>query len=437
MADQFPSSYVVKASVISCVADPAVVGHADAVKAFDDGALAVDKGIIVGVGAAHSVLDQFPALPVIDRTGHLLCPGFIDAHVHYPQTGMVASHGKQLLDWLENYTFPEEALFCDDAYARGVAAIFLDELLRNGTTSAAVFGSVHRSSTDILFDEAFNRNMRIAAGKSLMDRNVPEAVRDTAEEGIKDSAALIEKWHGKGRLSYAVTPRFAASCTPDQMTGAARLLDAYPDILMQTHLSENKEEIAWIKELFPGSANYLGVYGDHGLLTDRSIFAHCIYLEDDEVKQLASSGASACFCPTSNLFLGSGLFDLSRLKSAGVPIALGTDIGAGTSFSMLQTMGAAYKVCHLQGYSLDPFEGLYHATLAGAKALHQQDKIGSLEVGKEADFLILDPAPTPYFDWRLKKEKSLAGRLFLYQIMGGDRSIKETYVYGRRVAFKD
>jgi len=417
--------------------DPALVG-ADASHQYEaDGLLVVEDGHVQRAGAYADLVGTLPAgTEVTDHTDGLIVPGFVDTHIHYPQFDMIASYGEKLLDWLNRYTFPEEAKFADPAHAAECAEFFLDELMRNGTTTALVYGTVHKGAADALFEAAHKRDMRIAAGKALMDRNVPDAVRDTAESGDSDSRALIEAWHGKGRLMYAVTPRFAPACSDDQLTRAGKILQDYPDVLMHTHLSENADEIAWVKELYPDADGYLDVYARFGLLTDRSVFAHCIHLNGEEYQRMAEADAAIAFCPTSNLFLGSGLFSLKEAEKYGVKVGLGTDVGAGTSFSLLETLDEAYKVCHLKGHKLDAFKAFYLATLGGARALNMGDKIGNFEPGKEADFLVLDLAPTPLLARRLKTCKNIEETLFVLAMLGDDRAIAHTYIMGEQAYSK-
>ncbi len=411
--------------------DPAVVEAPDCYRYVADGMLIVEGGIITAIGARRELEENLPkSAEVFDHTGSMITPGFIDTHIHFPQLDMIASFGEQLLDWLDRYTFPEEAKFSDPAHAKECAEFFLNELLRNGTTTALIYGTVHKQSVEALFEEAFARNMRIVAGKALMDRNVPEAVRDTAETSDHDNRELIARWHGKGRLGYAITPRFAPACSDEQLTMAGKLLGEHPDVLMHTHLSENVSEIDWVKDLYPTAKDYLDVYDRFGLLTDRSVFAHCVHLEGEEFQRMAERGAAISYCPTSNLFLGSGLFNLKEAEKYGVDVGLGTDVGAGTSFSLLQTMNEAYKVCHLRGHKLDAFKSFYLATLGGAKALNMADKVGSLEVGKEADFLVLDMHSTPLLSRRLKHASTVEETLFVLSMLGDDRAISHTYVAG-------
>ena len=416
------------------VDDPALVGAERSYTYIPNGTLVVEGGHVVAIGARADIELTLPeSAEVHDYSGALITPGFIDTHIHYPQLDMIASFGDQLLDWLEHYTFPAEAKFADPAHAEDCAEFFLNELLRNGTTTALVYGTVHKQSVDALFAAAFARNMRIVAGKALMDRNVPEAVRDTAESSDKDNRELIAKWHGKGRLGYAITPRFAPACSDDQMTRAGKLLAEHPDVLMHTHMSENTAEIDWVKELYPDAKGYLDVYAKFGLLTDRSVFAHCIHLHGEEYQRMAEADAAIAFCPTSNLFLGSGLFNLREAEKYGVKVGMGTDVGAGTSFSMLETMNEAYKVCQLRGDKLNAFKSFYLATLGGAKALNMADKVGNFTAGKEADFLVFNMTATPLLERRLKHCKTIEETLFVLSILGDDRAIGQTWVAGEQL----
>ncbi|MFV9654537.1 guanine deaminase [Pseudomonas sp. NY15366] len=419
-----------RAAILHSLADPAVVGVEQSYEYFEDGILLIENGKVAQVGAADELLPKLAGVEIQHYRDALITPGFIDTHIHYPQTGMIASYGEQLLDWLNTYTFPTERQFEDKAHASDVAAIFLKELLRNGTTTALVFGTVHPQSVDALFEQADKLNLRMIAGKVLMDRNAPDYLTDTAESGYAESKTLIERWHGKGRLHYAVTPRFAPTSTPEQLELAGKLLGEYPDLYMHTHLSENRKEIEWVKELFPERKGYLDVYDHHKLIGPRAVFAHGVHLCDDECKRLAETGSAVAFCPTSNLFLGSGLFDLNKLEAHGVRVGLGTDVGAGTSFSQLQSLNEAYKIMQLQGKKLDPFKSLYLATLGGANALYLDDKLGNFLPGKDADFLVLDYNATPLMSYRMQQAKSLEERLFALTMLGDDRAVKETFAAG-------
>lgn len=423
-----------RSAILHSIADPALVGVEQSYQYFEDGLLVVEDGRIKALGEAEALLPTLAAgVEVREYRDALITPGFIDTHIHYPQTGMIASYGEQLLDWLNTYTFPTEKQFADKAHAADVAGIFLKELLRNGTTTALVFGTVHKESVDAFFEAAQALDLRMIAGKVLMDRNAPDYLTDTAESGYADSKELIERWHGKDRLHYAVTPRFAPTSTPEQLALAGKLFAEYPGLYMHTHLSENRKEIEWVKELFPERKGYLDVYDHFKLIGKRSVFAHGVHLCDDECKRLAETGSAVAFCPTSNLFLGSGLFDLQKLEEHGVRVGLGTDVGAGTSFSQLQSLNEAYKVMQLQGKKLDPFKSLYLATLGGARALYLDDKIGNFQAGKDADFVVLDYKATPLLDYRLQQARSLEEKLFALTILGDDRAVKETFAAGRSV----
>jgi guanine deaminase len=404
-----------------------------AVEYFEDGILLVENGCVAALGAADALLERLPAdCEVLAFPGQLIIPGMIDTHIHYPQTDMIAAYGEQLLQWLETYTFPTERQFADPQHAREVAEFFLDELLRNGTTTACVFGTVHPESVEAFFAAAEARNLRMIAGKVMMDRHCPDYLRDTPETGYQQSKALIEKWHERGRLSYAVTPRFAPTSSPEQLATAGQLLQEFPDVYLQTHVAENRAEVAWVQELFPESRSYLDVYHQHGLLKPRSVLAHCIYLDEADRQCMAETGAAASFCPTSNLFIGSGLFDLMAMKAHGIRVGMGTDVGGGSSFSLLQTANEAYKVTQLHSNKLSPFQMLYLATLGGAKALYLDDKIGNFAVGKEADFVVLNSAATPLLERRLRDCQGIAERLFVLMMLGDDRVVEGTWIMGEK-----
>ncbi|MET0361119.1 MAG: guanine deaminase [Sphingobium sp.] len=422
-----------RAELLSVRHDPRKEG-AQAVVHHPDGLLVVEDGLIVAAGDYAATIASFPDLAVEAHPGKLIVPGFVDTHVHYPQTDRIASHGHQLLDWLHTHIFPAEVAFADPAHAGATAHFFLDELLRNGTTSALVFATVHTASVDALFTAAQARGMRIISGKVLMDLG-PADLHD-GPEARTDSEALIRRWQGHGRLGYAVMPRFALTSSDTQLEMAGDLLAAHPGALLHTHMAENRLEIAAVAERFGDYPDYLAVYEKFGLVGPRSVFAHCIHMEPAALSHMAAASASAAFCPTSNLFLGSGLFDLARLDAAGVRVGMGTDVGAGTSFSMLATLGEAYKVCQLRGNPLDPFRALHLATAGGADILGVGDRIGALEPGMEADFLLLDTAATPLLARRTAGQ-TLADRLFALMILGDDRVIDATYVAGRRIHSRD
>ena len=423
-----------RADILHFLGDPgSTLDHksSDQIEFIKDGLLVLKNGHVDAIGPANRLLSELPAdCDVVDYSGQLIIPGMIDTHVHYPQSDMIASYGEQLLTWLETYTFPTESQFSDHEHARDVSRFFLNELLRNGTTTALVFGTVHPESVDAFFEEAQQRNLRMIAGKVMMDRNCPEYLQDTPETAYEDSKSLIEKWHGKDRLSYAVTPRFAPTSTPEQLAKAGQLLEEFPDVYMHTHVAENKDEVAWVRELFPESRSYLDVYEQYKLLRPRSVLAHCIYLDDDDKQCMAHKGAAAAFCPTSNLFIGSGLFDYEETNKQGVRVGLGTDVGGGTSFNLLETGSEAYKVTQLLGKKLSAFQALYLATLSGAKALYLDDKIGNFEIGKEADFVVLNFSGTPLIERRIQNSKDLHDKLFSLMMLGDDRAISATYVLG-------
>ena len=422
-----------RAAILHSLGDPDQVGLADSYAYYEDGILVVSEGLITAIGPAEQVLAHLPAAtPMVEYKDKLISAGFVDTHIHFPQTEMIASYGEQLLDWLNHYTFPEEGKFADPEHAQRVASFFLEELLRNGTTTAMVFGTVHKASVEAFFTESDKRNMRMIAGKVMMDRNGPDYLLDTPESGYADSKALIERWHKHGRQLYAVTPRFAPTSTEAQLSMAGRLLNEYEDVYLQTHLSENKQEIEWVKSLFPERAGYLDVYDHFHLLGERSVFAHAVHLEQAECERMGETDSVISFCPTSNLFLGSGLLDLPKVASHGIRVGLGTDVGGGTSFSMLRTIAEAYKIQQLQQHKLHPIKALYLATLGGARALSLDDKIGNLAVGKEADFLVLDLHATPLMEARINNSQQLFERLFVLMMLGDDRAIAETYIFGKR-----
>lgn len=416
-----------RSELVWTLGDPAT--NAAALRHLEDGLLLVENGHVVKAGAWSDLAPTLPDnIPVEHLPGRILTPGFVDGHIHFPQLDMVASPGGALLDWLERYTFPAERAFADPGHARTAAGRFLNRLLANGTTTAMVFGSVHAVSVEALFEDALARDMRLIAGKCLMDRG-PEGLRDTAEGGAAETQGLIRAWRGRGRLGYAVTPRFALGSSPEQLTLAGRLVADNPDVWMQTHLSENAAEIEATRQAFPEAADYLDVYDRLGLVTDRSLFAHAIHLSDRELSRMGQAHCACAFCPTSNLFLGSGLFDLERTQGFGVKVALGTDIGAGTSWSLLTTAAEAWKVGQLKGATLDPLTALYMAGRGGAEALGLADRIGAFEPGMEADFVVLDPKGAPGLGPH--RAVTLAERLFALMVLGDDRSVERTYLAGK------
>ncbi|EGD74177.1 guanine deaminase [Salpingoeca rosetta] len=401
------------------------------IRFVDDGLLIVEDGKIAYAGAFEEELINGDT--VHDFRGKIICPGFIDTHIHYPQMEMICAYGEQLLDWLKTYTFPTERKYSDKTYAREMAMICIRELFKNGTTTAAVFCTVHPESVDAFFEVAETHNMLVIAGKVLMDRNAPEYLQDTPERAYDESKALIEKWHGRGRCLYAITPRFAPTSTAAQLEAAGRLRREFPDVFVHTHLAENKAEVEWVQELFPEARSYFDVYKRFGLTGRRCIFAHCIHLDDTDMHEFSDSRSVAAFCPTSNLFLGSGLLPLQRMREMHVLLTLGTDVGAGTSFSMFQTFHDAYKVSQLQGAKLSVEEGLYMATLGAAHALGLDDRIGNLDVGKDADFVMLDPTATELQQLRWATPSPLSDRLFTLFMLGDHHNIFRTYVHGAEV----
>jgi len=425
---------LVRGEILHFSGAPDAGAPADASPAYEhyaDGGLLIEAGIVRRCGAwAEVAAAAPPATPLDDQRGRLILPGLVDIHVHYPQTDIIASPGRGLLDWLERYAFVAERRFADPAVARETAGFFCEELLRNGTTTALVFGTVHPQSVDALFEVAQDRGLRLVAGKVMMDRHCPEFLRDTAQSSYDDSKRLIERWQGVGRLGYAITPRFAASSSPAQLEAAGALAREFPQLVVQSHVAENTAEVAWIRALYPDSRSYLDVYDRHGLLKPHAVYAHGIYLDGADRQRMADSGTALAFCPTSNLFLGSGLLDLGQVLEAGVGVGMGSDVGGGTSFSLLRTLGAAYQVAHLKGYVMRPLQAFYLATLAGARALGLEQHIGNFAPGKEADFIVLDPAATPLLARRMAAAQSLDERLFLWLTLGDDRAIASTYVMG-------
>lgn len=412
--------------------------QADAVRYIADGAIAVEDGQIVDSGSFKDIKACYADCELTDYSGKLLMPGFIDSHIHYPQVEIIGMYGKQLLDWLDEFTFPAEQAFVSPEYAEKIARFFVQELFRNGTTTCMAYATVHMASVDALFSVASEYNMCMLTGKVLMDRNAPVGLTDTAEQGIAESRSLIEAWHKKGRNRYVITPRFAISSSREQLIAAGRLHEQYPDTYIQTHLSENKEEVNSTLSLCPDCRDYLEVYEQAGLVTDRSVFGHCIHLSDSECRRLAEAGSVIAHCPTSNLFLGSGLFDMQQANRIGIQTTMATDVGAGTSFSLFRTMGESYKIQQLNRYPMPVLESFYECTLGAAKALHLENEIGSLAKGRKADFIVVDYAATPpqeiRKDYLERKGKwTLENKLFGLQTLGDDRNISATYVMGKQV----
>ena len=391
-------------------------------------AVVVDQGRIAAVGSAASLRATFPQARVTDYGQHLISAGFVDAHVHYPQTAIIASWGKRLIDWLNQYTFPEEMRFADPAYAAEVAARYFDLALAHGTTSMCSYATIHPASVDAFFEQAQARGLRAFAGKTCMDRNAPEGLRDTAQSAYDDSKALLAKWHGRARLSYVITPRFSPTSTPEQLAAMGALWAENPDCLMQTHLSEQTDEIAWVKDLFPQSRDYLDTYEAQGLLREGAVYGHAIHLTAREKARLAEAGASVVHCPTSNTFIGSGLFDMGLAHS--LRVGLATDTGGGSSFSMLRTMAAAYEVAQLRGQALHPAQLWWLATQGSARALRAEHQIGNIAVGAEADLVVVNLASTPAIAQATQRAEDIWQAVFPTIMLGDDRAIQAVWIAG-------
>lgn len=433
-----PEHYAIRSSffdIRATASDPAAI-EAQA-RYLEEGLLEVKHGKIVSLRPWLEAEAALPGCAIIDRRGMLIVPGFIDCHIHYPQTEMVGAFGEQLLSWLENYTFPTESHYRSPQHAAAMSEFFLQQLLRNGTTSALVFGTVHPESVEALFQAAERHAMRLIAGKVMMDRHAPDDLLETPEESYRQTRALIRRWHGRGRLGYALTPRFAPTSSPALLERVSQLHQEFPDTWIHTHLAENPQEVGWVKRLFPAQRGYVDVYHHYRLTGARSVFAHCLHLEEEEWHCLQQTDSAIAFCPTSNLFLGSGLFNLQRSWQQQVRLGIGTDIGAGTTFNMLQTLGEAYKVGQLQNYKLHACEAFYHATLGGARALSLDHLIGNFMPGKEADFVMLQPTATPLQALRWGNSRDIWEKLFVLMTLGDDRTIAETWVNGQRAWRRD
>ena len=418
-----------RAQLLTFNGDPAQSSHAAAFS--EDGLLIVEDGHVVAAGAYAALSSQLaPGTHVEEMRDKLIVPGFIDTHIHYPQTDMIASPAPGLLPWLDTYTFPTERGFKDPAVAADTANFFVDELLACGTTTALVYCTVHKESADALFTASEARNLRMVAGKVLMDRNCPEFLRDTAQSGYDDSAELIGRWHNRGRQMYALTPRFAPTSTEAQLEACGVLAREHPDVFIQSHVAENTDEVKWVASLFPGHRSYLDIYDHYGLLRRRAVYGHCIYLDDEDRRRMAETGTVASHCPTSNLFLGSGLFDFDKAGETGMPVALATDVGGGTSFSMLQTMNEAHKVARLTGHHLTATRMFWLATAGAAEALDLADKVGTLAPKSEADFVVLDPQATPLLARRTSLAATLDELLFSLIVLADDRAIERAVIAG-------
>ena len=429
MADK--TQKILRGRLLSFSAAPKGPDDTQAYRYIEDGALLVRDGKIAASGSFQDVVSvSGEGTAVIDHRPHLILPGFIDTHIHFPQAQVIASWADQLLDWLNDYTFPAEMKFADKAHANRIAAAFFDALAAHGTTTASAYCSSHPASVDAYFEEAERRGMLMLGGKTMMDRNAPADLCDTAQSGYDDSKALLEKWHGRGRAHYVITPRFAITSTPGQLEAAGTLLKEHPDCHLQTHINENQNEIAYTLELYPEAADYLGVYEGYGLLGSKTLLGHCIHMNERELGVMRETGSVAVFCPTSNLFLGSGLFNKAGLEQAGVRTAIATDVGGGTNYSMLRTLDEGYKVLQLQRQRLHPLACFFWVTLGNAEALSLQDRIGTLEPGTDADLVVLNARATQPMALRMETAETLSEELFVLQTLGDDRAVVETYAAG-------
>ena len=430
-----PPAIIIRGETLSFRDDPFAVSPESAIEHHADGAVVVAEGRIREIGPAAAIIARHEGVDVHDHSGCFITAGFVDCHTHYPQLEIIGSYGEQLIEWLQKYTFPAEAKFADAAYARARADQYLDLCLKNGTTTASVYCTSHPSSVDMFFEAAASRGMRMAAGKVMMDRNAPASVCDTAETSFRQSHELLSRWHGKDRLVYVISPRFAPTSTPAQLEAAAALWLEFPTALMQTHMSENLKEIAWVKSLYPDDKDYLGVYERFGLVGPGANFGHAIHLSEREIAVLRETGSGLSHCPTSNMFIGSGLFDMRGLRDCSTPIPVGmaTDIGGGSSLSMFVTMKASYEISQLRGYSLHPLKAFYLATLGSAKVMGMGDKVGNLAAGYEADIIVIDKASNDVVAQRMRSAGSVSDALFAQIILADDRAIRATYVAGKKL----
>jgi guanine deaminase len=426
----------VRGSLFYLVDDPFLNDNSDCVVYESDGIVLIEDGRIHDVGSARAVLPNIPEGTEIDHyPNSIIMPGFIDSHIHYPQVEVIGSYGTQLLEWLNKYTFPTEAKFNDEQHAYTIAEFFVDELKRNGTTSASVFCTSAPESVDAIFQSAQQDNMLLIAGKMMMDSHAPESILDTPQSSYDDSKALIDRWHKKGRAIYTVSPRFALTSSPQQLEMAGALMKEHRDVRLQTHISENVDEIKRAMELYPERKNYTDIYDQYGLLDRRAIYGHAIHMSEGELRRFHETGATISHCPTSNFFIGSGLFNIEMIKQENRPVTvgLGTDVGGGTSFSMLTTMSEAYKMAQMRGISLTAIQGFYLATLGSATALSIDDRVGTFKVGHDADIVILDPRATPLLNLRAGVADNLEELLFVLMICADDRAIEATYIAGEAV----
>ncbi|MHA7772545.1 guanine deaminase [Roseibium sp. M-1] len=429
MANQTPT--LLRGRLLTFSAAPEGPEDTGAYTYIEDGALLIEGGRIAACGSFAEIQSAAAEGTVtIDHRPHLILPGFIDTHIHFPQVQVIASWADQLLDWLNDYTFPAEMKFADPAHGARIAFAFYDALLAHGTTTASAYCSSHPASVDAYFGEAEGRDMLMLGGKTMMDRNAPAGLCDTAQSAYDDSKALMEKWHGRGRAHYVITPRFAITSTPEQLEAAGALLKGHPDCHLQTHINENHNEIAFTRELYPDAADYLGVYESFGLLGAKTLLGHCIHMNAREKSVLRETGSVAVFCPTSNLFLGSGLFDKAGLEGTGIRTAIATDVGGGTSYSMLRTLDEGYKILQLQRQRMHPLTGFYWATRGNAEALSLADRIGTLDAGTDADLVVLDARATQPMALRMETAGTLSEELFVLQTLGDDRAVVQTYTAG-------
>ncbi|MFK7793150.1 MAG: guanine deaminase [Devosiaceae bacterium] len=430
MSTQIPQQTLIRGRTLTFHRRP-VDGDDNEAYAYEpDGALYLEHGKIASRGTFDALKSAHPDAAIIDHSGKLILPGFIDPHIHYAQMQVVGSYAGSLLEWLHNYTFLEEQRFADRDHADRIADLFMDEMVRHGTTTALAYCSVHAASADAFFQAAAKRNMAMAGGKVMMDREAPDALTDTAQSSYDDTKALIERWHGKARATYAITPRFAITSTPEQLEAAGTLAREHPSCLIQTHLSENDGEIERVRQLYPEDQDYTAVYERFGLLTDKALYGHCLHLNARERMAMAEAGAVAVACPTSNLFLGSGLFPRHTLAQEGVRIAYATDVGGGTSYNMLRTMDEAYKVAQLQGDRVHPLQNYHAITRGNAEAMGMVESIGTLDVGTDADLVVLDAHATSAAALKMERVETLAEELFLLQTLADNAHVAETYVAG-------
>lgn len=427
-------THILSGQLIAFDGDPFGAAGPDAARHLRHGAVVIRGGVIADLGDGARIRAEWPDTPETRYGDALISAGFVDAHVHYPQTGIIASWGKRLIDWLNTYTFPEEMRFNDPAYARQIAALYLDLSRAHGVTTMCSFATIHSASVDAFFTEAQSRGQRVIAGRTCMDRNAPDGLRDTAQTAYDESRALLHRWHGQDRLHYAITPRFSPTSTPEQLAALGALWAEHPDCLMQTHLSEQVDELDWVQSLYPDARDYLDTYEAHGLLGPGGLYGHAIHLTPRERDRLRETGGALVHCPTSNTFIGSGIFDLAARKAEGQFVALGTDTGGGSSFSMLRTMAAAYEIGQLAGTPLHPAQLWWLATMGGAQALRLGHKIGNIAIGAEADLAVIDLASTPAIAQRAARAGDFWESLFPTIMMGDDRAIRAVWINGARAA---